>query len=789
MSSLRRPPGPVRQLSLQQPPRRQQVRRQRSAEDEKPLQIYANPIRAKLCPVQKSDSERPRVRIAWGDHDSSGNQVQVIARQLPGKPRPPAKPTKFSSRNLPHEKATILYSRQELAERLRLAWKQREDNRSNLDIFLAHNTVEERSESQMSTSTSIAAPRTPAPRVEKNLAKEDERPVPSIMVNNKPICTIDQTDYQQSESINSERDANHAIETSIDTRSDEIMDMGFVRSTEETTSFIECKTLASNYLEEEVTDSVGKEVTEILSSNNLDDHRLETIMGTTKDETNEDNPRELKISEVDVFTTEELIEVVETVVREKSCMSIRCSSDATMFLPASLNSPKQDSTRITLDKDLSQAKIKRANFHDCTNKAFVAPPVEKSGTKEKMLKDNISERTTSSRRTSSAPPQRRSTSAPGPRTQVNIVIDATGIARADPSSQEGKLLERKDTVSGTTCNEAPVKTAISNRAIKSAPMKRRAKSGKRRIAINSKDGEEDQERPRRATGSRVKQTLEKKSTDVITMVSLVSSADSDSDIDRISPRDDKLIYELRNKLPTTPIIKNSCCQPIATSRKPIKSVSFQQDSFDDEEEVTKDEKKLLQPRYTFVYRGTGSALPTPEEASIWRSEVGTTLSTAELNGDDKETTEILVTDREKRCLAVPIGDIRDKKRKLLRTRSIPPRGVGNERQLIMTEIQNSVQQSKQVTVTESRNLSHQTQVLSEVSTLKIESSTTISVSDAKTDRAPAEPQFQTIKEKECWHLYRRMCDKGVYVSFDTVLRGMLTPTEYRLRQKELTQDC
>ncbi|KYN06490.1 hypothetical protein ALC62_02569 [Cyphomyrmex costatus] len=53
---------------------------------------------------------------------------------------------------------------------------------------------------------------------------------------------------------------------------------------------------------------------------------------------------------------------------------------------------------------------------------------------------------------------------------------------------------------------------------------------------------------------------------------------------------------------------------------------------------------------------------------------------------------------------------------------------------------------------------------------------------------PSEPHFQTTKEKECWHLYRRMCDKGVCVSFDTVLRGMLTPTEYRLRQKECSQD-
>ncbi|KAH0535344.1 hypothetical protein KQX54_015977 [Cotesia glomerata] len=54
------------------------------------------------------------------------------------------------------------------------------------------------------------------------------------------------------------------------------------------------------------------------------------------------------------------------------------------------------------------------------------------------------------------------------------------------------------------------------------------------------------------------------------------------------------------------------------------------------------------------------------------------------------------------------------------------------------------------------------------------------------NESQAEPVLGTTKEKECWHLYRRMCDKGVCVSFDTVLRGMLTPTEYRLRRREIT---
>jgi hypothetical protein len=64
--------------------------------------------------------------------------------------------------------------------------------------------------------------------------------------------------------------------------------------------------------------------------------------------------------------------------------------------------------------------------------------------------------------------------------------------------------------------------------------------------------------------------MDPKTSDVVTMVSLVSSADSDSDVEN-SPGDDKLINELRSKLPTTPIIKTSINPNPSTARKPIKS--------------------------------------------------------------------------------------------------------------------------------------------------------------------------------------------------------------------------
>lgn len=47
---------------------------------------------------------------------------------------------------------------------------------------------------------------------------------------------------------------------------------------------------------------------------------------------------------------------------------------------------------------------------------------------------------------------------------------------------------------------------------------------------------------------------------------------------------------------------------------------------------------------------------------------------------------------------------------------------------------------------------------------------------------------KTPKEQQCWNLYCKMMEKGVNVSFDTVLRGMLTPTEYRMSKKNFDQE-
>lgn len=103
-----------------------------------------------------------QVRVAWKENrqknDEELGQVEVVARQIPGR----SKSTTRRSRDFAGmDKPTILYSRLELAERLRLAWKNREKNKANINIFLARETVDERCESEMSNHTTTTVPSSP----------------------------------------------------------------------------------------------------------------------------------------------------------------------------------------------------------------------------------------------------------------------------------------------------------------------------------------------------------------------------------------------------------------------------------------------------------------------------------------------------------------------------------------------------------------------------------------------------------------------------------------------------
>lgn len=59
------------------------------------------------------------------------------------------------------------------------------------------------------------------------------------------------------------------------------------------------------------------------------------------------------------------------------------------------------------------------------------------------------------------------------------------------------------------------------------------------------------------------------------------------------------------------------------------------------------------------------------------------------------------------------------------------------------------------------------------------------------DESNTYPEYvRSIKEKECWLLFQKMVNKGIAVSYETIMRGMLTPTEVRAvekKQKEMVE--
>jgi len=89
------------------------------------------------------------VKLAWADNkqrDNSKKNVELVAKRCVGQHRPVSlKSHRSVAGNLPNigdSMDTILYTRQQLAERLRRAWREREQSRPNLDIFLAHSNME-----------------------------------------------------------------------------------------------------------------------------------------------------------------------------------------------------------------------------------------------------------------------------------------------------------------------------------------------------------------------------------------------------------------------------------------------------------------------------------------------------------------------------------------------------------------------------------------------------------------------------------------------------------------------
>ncbi|KAK1125558.1 hypothetical protein K0M31_005917 [Melipona bicolor] len=893
MSGSEKSVRPIRQLSLQPPaPRRQQIRRQRSAEDDKSLQICASPFaRGKRGTSGKTGSERPKVRVAWKENrrkseknDEDLAQVEVVARQIPGRSR---STTRGRSRGfVGTEKPTILYSRLELAERLRLAWKYREKNKANINIFLARQTVDERCESEMSNHTNASSPvrKKDESKIEISLDdykmqnEKEERGIEKIIIdksiedlseNDNSITTSRNSDekflhfssddkqiLEENEvSVNTQNKAREKADVEKEQSNEQISKDASIDDTntkKKSSASIDCSsyrvtstTLPSIKIENTTLGvmKVSKEDFSLAKQKRASFHSgtnrafLDPIRSPTEfrwNSTSDKNvPQKSPINNratvegsPSIRTTVENKENVtnERAVTEENVPEFRCDltdgksmmekmvtdgklscvtekNERIKTVIESRNGPADDKTTTqktdeadefnliektlsssTVAEDKGSSTIDKATFSKnssevrCSSVNERDPPLKKTTENQKIDQK--------SRRTSSAPPQRRfeSTSANN-RVHVNIVIDSSGKNKNQGKQDadcKDNAMEKVDITS----------TKISsNRAVRSAPLKRRSRSARRRFSKNDEDGKSGN----RSAG-RAKNSIDSRTMDIVTMVSLVSSTDSDSDTEN-SPRDDKLIDELRSKLPTTSIIKTSINSALSSARKPIKSVSFQKESFDENappkehQPLSREEKKTIQPWLAIVNQRGNGATSSSEETVSWRTDItnSSALPILALIHDVEEPLDVPLTDREKRCLAVPIGDLHDKKRKLLKTRSTPSRS-GMDKQT--TSLKIKMQDSPRTISQKMEVPAQQTKTPINNSPANIKSAFTPSSKETfqHVQSISTEPHFQTNKEKECWHLYKKMCDKGVCVSFDTVLRGMLTPTEYRLRQREVSQN-
>ncbi|XP_053971864.1 uncharacterized protein LOC128872819 isoform X2 [Hylaeus volcanicus] len=890
---------PVRQLSLQPPaPRRKQIRRQRSAEDEKSLQVSSSSlVRGKRGTNGKPGSERPKVRVAWSENlpkNENLEQVEVVARQMPGRSR---RATGRSRGFVGIEKPSILYTRQELAERLRLAWKHREENKANINIFLTHGVLEERCDSEMSSHVGIASP---SSSLSKNEASKPEVPFDcrrtqdqqvegsrihkrsngesverrtemenivggkavdkdgdevssdfgysisetreiSMLEGNLPSgCgrgeRVERTDVEETQIDRASRSSNveysssskKKLPTSSSTDCSNPRDssttlpsikienstsavtkttrLDFSSAKEKRASFhsganraflepikspaeVKWISLADKALQQKLTTEVKSEKGSPIQTN-LESKDSDRIIGAK-------SPSELKCGAEKIANQRTFVDdfrrsnsTIERGVRTKTGIESKDGLEEDKTIGQRTSSGNKTSLIMKRTSSTSNIIENKDSTVDKNVPARNGPEVRCSSVNERNppLKKEPQKMEQKSRRTSSAPPQRQLGNTSSNRVQVNIVID--------PSSPQGSekinYLEKTD----VDCKDSgsnridTASTKVSGRSVRSAPLKRRSRSAKRRFWGTGSCKNDEDGKPRNRSAGRGRNSIDSKAIDIVTMVSLVSSADSDSDTEN-SPGDVKLIDQLRSKLPTTSIIKTSINPTVNVARKPTKSVSFQRHSLDEDppkeqQPSPKEEKKTTQARLAIVnHRGNGGTLSS-DKTLPWRTDIpGLALPILALIHDAEENHDVPLTDREKRCLAVPIGDLHDKKRKLLKTRSIPSR-PGMEKQTMSPKI--NVQESPNIAQQKIETPMQLAKTPASNSAANAKQTFATTSKEPVQNAQPMEPQFQTNKEKECWHLYRKMCDKGVCVSFDTVLRGMLTPTEYRLRQRELFQD-
>ncbi|XP_045463109.1 uncharacterized protein LOC123672842 [Harmonia axyridis] len=291
--------------------------------------------------------------------------------------------------------------------------------------------------------------------------------------------------------------------------------------------------------------------------------------------------------------------------------------------------------------------------------------------------------------------------------------------------------------------------------------KRKLKTVKKKDAKSSKKNGNDNSLNMDCTN--INNSTAKNGADIITMVSLVSPASSDiEEISEIQEEECKSRTSSPKKILSN-ARKEEIVHKTPSLRRIVKQVSFQQSSI-------------------HAIRSFSAGFPGRKNSMVTSMMLGGSLKRASTvhKKPEKGITNTSTSDDEER---VP-------KRRLLRSQSAHMEVVG---------LEDDEQEKKKISEHEDR-LEGPTEVcnipankeeetvkiydLEEIETTSPPEPKAIEQNSANTESQDGQ-QFFTPKEKECWTLYQKMSGKGVNVNYDTLLRGMLTPTEYRNRRQSL----
>ncbi|XP_018574893.1 uncharacterized protein LOC108913757 [Anoplophora glabripennis] len=357
-------------------------------------------------------------------------------------------------------------------------------------------------------------------------------------------------------------------------------------------------------------------------------------------------------------------------------------------------------------------------------------------------------------------------------------IDSIIIRPVTAASKREKFQKRTNSAFNNTINESPHNRPPLIRS-SSAPSKsergrqkfsatkRKIKTIKRVHLKTNIGGDEIEENACNKENPKSQKVLNRTAvvngSEIVTMVSLVSPAGSDAEEET---EKEETKEKCKNK---TANVKNAAPRDERESpknmslRKTVKSVSFQQSSI-------------------HAIRSFSASFPGR------RGSVATAL----MLGNNSKTNLHSTKAQEKRSTNsnTPDDDERVPKRRLLRSDTQEKQNPVSSKEPKHVEQNDSTDTEEKPANEPNFSVAIKTKTIEEVDDStpatngsKIQTEAKVEIHPEEVVKVKDDAKYESQKEKQCWDLYCKMTEKGINVSFDTILRGMLTPTEYRISRK------